>query len=161
MSGEREALAKIFALAQAQVRALHDGRRRSDVDAGGLAQVSLELLLEGIAAEAQQQAAQGPTVALGVEAAALFEAHQALARESVNAQHHLSELAEGWGCPACGNTQPGAAKLSGAVSAPTLQLCCKRCGQSSPATAAGEAALRETFGHLFAPGWDPQRNGFV
>jgi ribosomal protein S27AE len=152
VSGERDALAKIFEHARAQLHALRDGSMRSDVDSGGLARVCFEMLLEGIAAEASKIAVP--------PSAELVREQREFAKETVQAAHHLAELAEGWRCGKCGNTQPKAAVLSAGPQNPQLELVCKRCGEITPGTGPGKNALRATFGHLFGPEWDFRRNGF-
>lgn len=149
---KEDALARIVAVARTQLDLLADARRRPEVDRGGLAQTSLELLLDCIAREA---------AAAGGELAAFAERHEAERRRAVDVRRHLIAIGEGWSCRHCKNDVVRAVLLTRVDGAWKPAIVCRACGRTSPLAPLGIAALKKRFdGLLEDPDWDPTANGF-
>lgn len=160
---ERQALERIVALAETQLDVIEDAAKRSSVDHGGLAQTSLQLLLQGMAAQLRGLALEpGTDPALAAKLKAFAERVDQHKARTVSVKDHLFELAEGWSCKHCGADVPSGAAISGVrVGQPRVELICRACTKTTRLTRDGEQVFEKRFGALLSESWNPALNGFV
>ncbi|MBI1946582.1 MAG: hypothetical protein HYS27_12850 [Deltaproteobacteria bacterium] len=158
------ALDAILDLTAGQLALLADAAKRPDVDLGGVARTSFDLLLKGIKANV---APLTKDPAVPAETRARIErvvgAVEAWERSTVALGHHLIAVAEGWQCRSCGGDVARTAAVSGVAlgkSLIKLELVCAECGARSAPTPKGRKVFEEKFGHLVVAGWNPEANGF-
>lgn len=159
------ALDAMLDLATRQLELIADAAKRPDVDSAGLLRTAYDMTLKGMRANVtgltQDQAVPAD---LRAHMICFVDAVNAYERRSVALGQHLIAISEGWQCPSCGSDVARAAWVSGVAlgkSFVTLELVCAECATRSKPTPKGRKLFEEKFGHLVAPEWNPEANGFL
>jgi hypothetical protein len=154
---EGQALERVAQAALTQLDLLLSGRQsHPPADEANLARSCLDLLLRALASEL------GPLEKEKRVYAALRARLDEYQRASIRAPQHLVTLSKDWRCAKCSSNVAAAASVRAVRGDKTrLELICLACGTRSAASATGERAFHELFGHLLNDGWNPAANGFA